>query len=684
MKRVAAFILSLFLMVVFSVNVYAKSMFISFDDSSLKHYVKYFTLIVNDEELSTDVPPVLLSNTPMVPVRAVFEKLGAELAWNGNTGTMVVKYRGHEIKFTSKSRIAYLDGRRILMKMPARLVNQRLVIPLSFFGDGLGLEAEWSDQKNTVSIRVSGNFEIESMGYSIDKGLFTAIIDLTGYENYYTFRLENPDRIVVDFPGVKGPGIQKVMDVNSGSVKTLRYAQFENRLRVVFDVVGQPDYRIEEKSGDILVHIWDDRNPGDKDDDSVDRGGYHRDPPVLEGMLDVMHNINGGKDEVSILLNNYKNYNIMRLSNPDRIVIDIPGARVSTINKAISSKDSLIESIRCAQFTQNIARVVLDVKGLPQYDVKEEKGLLRLFIEKPTYRNVEYKNNGDRVCLILKGAKLTEGASQLKNLYTGSYDPTGLKYTITFPSNLANLASGVIRINDSYIDTIEIKTDGATGKTSITFNAKDKFVYHTITREVVNDTAITILKPAAKNERLVVIDAGHGGAETGAVHGGIYEKDLNLDIAIRVNNLLKEKGVKTYMIREDDSYVGLYERSYIANCLNATLFLSIHNNALGNPDYAGTMTLYLPPAKGARGFTSMRFAEIIQQHLVSTLNSIDRKIIPRPELVVLKATNMHAALAEIGFMTNQNELNKLRTPEYRQKAAVALCNAVLQALEEDD
>ena len=133
------------------------------------------------------------------------------------------------------------------------------------------------------------------------------------------------------------------------------------------------------------------------------------------------------------------------------------------------------------------------------------------------------------------------------------------------------------------------------------------------------------------------------------------------------------------MTREDDSYVGLYERAYIANDMNATLFVSIHNNAYYSK-YKGTETLYYPSS--GSGFNSKRFAQIVQAELISALGTNNRGIVERPNLVVLKATKMPAVLAEIGFMTNEEELARLKTEEFRQKAAQALCDAILAALDE--
>jgi len=192
-----------------------------------------------------------------------------------------------------------------------------------------------------------------------------------------------------------------------------------------------------------------------------------------------------------------------------------------------------------------------------------------------------------------------------------------------------------------------------------------------------NDEGSSISRGNDKREPIVVIDPGHGGKEPGAVYGGIKEKDLNLDVAKRLNKLLKDEGIKTYMTRSDDSYVSLYSRSDFANKLGADLFISIHHNA-GKSSYSGTMTLYYP---GSGEFTSKDLASIVQRELTGKLGSKNLGLISRPNLAVLRTTNMPAVIAEIGYMTNKTELNKLKTSAYRQKSAEALKNAILKALD---
>lgn len=179
----------------------------------------------------------------------------------------------------------------------------------------------------------------------------------------------------------------------------------------------------------------------------------------------------------------------------------------------------------------------------------------------------------------------------------------------------------------------------------------------------------------------IVIDAGHGGNETGAIAYGVMEKNLNLDIAIRLERLLRNSGVKTYMTRWDDRDVGLYYRSGLANSVGADLFVSIHNNA-GMRATKGSMTLYHPANSLAPkgGFHTYEAARNIQQALLQQLGTINLGLIQRPYLAVLRTTHMPAVLVEVGYMTNSGELNKLLSASYRQSAAEAIKEGILKTL----
>ena len=292
-------------------------------------------------------------------------------------------------------------------------------------------------------------------------------------------------------------------------------------------------------------------------------------------------------------------------------------------------------------------------------------------------KNITYDNKGDRVYFLIKKAALTSGTKNLKPLYTDSLDETGRIYTVTFPARNADIGEGVLEINDDHMQSVEARKNGD-GTTSLIFTGQSENSYLIYTRDS-GDTAVTVIRPAADGQRPVVIDAGHGGTAKGGYYGNLYEKDLNLDIARRLESLLEKSGVKTYMMRSDDTNVDNYERAYIANMLGAKLFISIHNNSASSKSINGTMTLCYPSTK--KGFTGRDLAQIIQQELLAALKTDNRKVRYRPDLIVLRETNMPAALAEIGFMTNKKDRDNLLKESFRQSAAQALCRSVIKALD---
>lgn len=248
------------------------------------------------------------------------------------------------------------------------------------------------------------------------------------------------------------------------------------------------------------------------------------------------------------------------------------------------------------------------------------------------------------------------------------------RIVIDIPNACAPDSLQTIDVNSLLIKTIRYiqSDDNNSVRVVLDVNGQPKY-------NVKEETGKLVLELSSNFNRIVVIDPGHGGNDSGAVYGGVNEKDLNLAISLKLNELLKDKGVKVYLTRTEDKTVGLYERTDFANNLNASLFLSVHNNAYMTSS-RGTETLYYPNGVCINSVTGKTFAQTVQNNLVKALGTVDRGIIERPNLAVLRTSKMPAALAEVGFMTNSAELEKLKDPDFQQKAAQALCDAVISNL----
>jgi len=542
-------------------------------------------------------------------------------------------------------------------------------------------------------------------------GMDQIIIYLAKGQDFNSFTLDRSGyyTLAIDFPNTKWSGGTKKVPVSNGNITEIRYAQFDSTTaRVAVDIKNDAKYDIKKNNRYVFISIFKSSqkttpapaekpaveepagSSGNRNDDITDNSDLKGD---LDGRTELPSRGDGGRDSINITyrttsskdtvqidLSGYTSYDISRLTNPERIVIDFRGSYISAGEKTINVNSKFIKRIRYAQFSNTTTRVVIDLNGQYDYLHSDINGRFSIFVQEPTLKNLTYTRSGDRYFLSIKGVQLTGGKDSLDKYYTSRYNSSRTIFSIEFPSSKANLGSGTLKINDTYLDSIKVERITSTGNTRISFIAKEKLEYNIFGRPEANDTAVTILKPASKADKLVVIDPGHGGTEPGTTFGGTKEKDLNLDIAIRLNKLLEERGVNTYLIRDDDTFVGILERAYIANKLNASLFISIHNNS-GPGTASGTEVLCFSKSTSP-AFSSYRFAEILQSRLVSKLGTYNRGISLRPNLGVLRATTMPAALAEVAFMSNETELKKLQTASFRQKAAEAMCEAILQALRE--
>jgi len=206
----------------------------------------------------------------------------------------------------------------------------------------------------------------------------------------------------------------------------------------------------------------------------------------------------------------------------------------------------------------------------------------------------------------------------------------------------------------------------------------------------------------------IVLDPGHGGSDPGAqTPSGLSEKEITLDVALRLRDLLEEAQFKVRMTRETDENRSLRERALLANRERGDLFVSIHVNSLPMTDRRGVETFYLGPSDdphvnrlaGAENLDSgysladyrkllegvyvdvrqnesKQFANRVQQSLLASLRKIhpelkDRGVKSAP-FVVLVASEMPGILAEVAAISNAEEARNLADPGYRQAIAKAL------------
>lgn len=185
----------------------------------------------------------------------------------------------------------------------------------------------------------------------------------------------------------------------------------------------------------------------------------------------------------------------------------------------------------------------------------------------------------------------------------------------------------------------------------------------------------TVSPPTLPRGRiLVAIDPGHGGQDPGAIGiNGLQEKDVILPIALEVQRLLEQQGVGVLMTRSSDYFVSLEERARMANSDRASLFVSIHANAVNRSSVSGVETYYLSSGRS--------LAEAVQSSIIQTTNSRNRGV-KQARFYVLRNTSMPSILIEVGFVTGVEDAARLANPNYQSQMAAAISQGILSYIQQ--
>lgn len=171
----------------------------------------------------------------------------------------------------------------------------------------------------------------------------------------------------------------------------------------------------------------------------------------------------------------------------------------------------------------------------------------------------------------------------------------------------------------------------------------------------------------------IFIDPGHGGDNPGAIaKSGLTEASVNLDVSLRLGDILTGRGYQINYSRTTNVNVSLSERARLANSWGADYFVSIHCNSATNTSYNGTESFYYKA-----GTVAQRFAETVNTALVRQIELTDLGVKAR-NLAVLRLTVMPAILVELAFLSNPREAALLATDSFRQNCAIGISNGIIQ------
>ncbi|MBZ5725626.1 MAG: N-acetylmuramoyl-L-alanine amidase [Acidobacteriia bacterium] len=385
-----------------------------------------------------------------------------------------------------------------------------------------------------------------------------------------------------------------------------------------------------------------------------------------------------------------------RLHNPERVYFDIPGARPGFASRRSYTEildNRLVSRIRVAETAPGVTRVVLDLGASVEVTPSQLANPSRLIIE---LRNIAASTVPDAPALA-PPPSVPQAAVRREPLKLGPPAPLAPKPDIPrrAPAATATLP-----------DPPKVESP-APAAPPAGLEAVGRAARHTSNGES------SLVRTLGLKIARVVIDPGHGGHDQGTEgHRGLLEKDLVLDVALRVGKLIEDRmGAEVIYTRSDDTFVPLEGRTALANEKKADLFLSIHANSSAYPRIAGIETYYLniTGAKEALDVAArenavsqksvFELADLIQKiarhdkaeesrefagNIQTALYAFSARNVPGSRnrgvrtapFVVLIGANMPSVLAEVGFLSNPREETLLSKPDYRQKLAEALYRGI--------
>jgi N-acetylmuramoyl-L-alanine amidase len=402
----------------------------------------------------------------------------------------------------------------------------------------------------------------------------------------------------------------------------------------------------------------------------------------------------GDMTRIAVEVSSDFTFKAQHLSAPERLFFDIRGAKPEMVTKGvhvIPVGDALLMQIRVAETQPEVTRVVLDLAQAAAVTTSQLSNPNRLMIE-----------------LRAKERPLPPAAPSV----TGGKDLTIPVPMVAAPAvMLAAKPTAAPVVSLPALPGIAPSPEAPPSKVTAPLPAVRGEVGPAATAARLGDRSLT--RALGLKLGRVVLDAGHGGNDVGT-HGpsGYVEKDLTLDVSQRLGALLEERlGSEVVYTRSDDSYVGLEERTRIANERQADVFLSVHANSSPYRSAAGpeTYILNFTTSKTAlelaarENATSQRsiheLHELVEKialkdkieestqlalKLQSSLSAISTRSndaaknrgVKKAPFVVLIGAAMPSVLAEIGFLTNATDEALLRKPEHRQKIAEALYKGI--------
>lgn len=669
---------------------------VSMNGSTVK--VREVPVMMDGQSFKSEVPSFVYIDRTLVPVRFIAESLGAKVDWDQKTKTATVVQNNNTIKLTIDSTKAIINNetRTLDKNSTPKLVtfsnkDSRTMVPVRAISEVFGYEVGWN-QENKIPYISTNTSEEDVIDFnpgvnppvssdvaaisdiSIQKGstpLQKIVIKSDEKIEHETLFLPDSNKLIIDIKNSKlnlkdtgsGSGNIQANDAHFSKVEYSQYSTNPYITRIVVTMNGKANYEIVSSSDGKTNVLSFAKKVNGISLDTID-----------------------GKDAL-VIDGTGTSYNVLKLKNPDRIVVDLMDATLGgKLHEDYNYELGFIKGVRTSQFLgdnnysslDRIVRVVLDVKdGITDPNIKVDtiNNKLIIYPERSFWENISYASQGMDKILTINNLGKTK--------YDVDYDLNNKLMEITIPTEDVELEKGFVTIKDGMVEDIEVVKDE--DETRVLVRLRSNLEFNVLSDR--KDTKVQILLKRDPNSintnKTIVIDAGHGGSDPGAMSvNGTKEKDINLKIAKKLESQLNALGYNVLMTRTGDQKPSVYDRANFANVANADLFVSVHSNSHNNRDIKGLQVLYCPLFDSkVKTVDQYPFAESVLKAVLESTGAIDKGIIKRKDLPVVRETKMPAVLVEVGFLSNAEEENLITSDNYQNKIVEGIIKGIQNYIE---
>ena len=596
--------------------------------------IPYFSL--NGKLVTSDTyPGYYFDNTALFDAKEYFQNSGmAVFTYREGSGLIVLKNSACTVRLVVDSPIAYINEKGYLLDTVPRLITPQgsstpgVYVPARFVAEALGYTVYYHKANDTL--RITGDVPVLSPDSSQQPDTPSTsghIVTDTASYGSVLFSYDTHEQILAHY-SEQGYRVPKALSAYSCVNSDALYIKG----------VTENDIHITDKADVIEITIRDHRYP------NTGRLSYNPDATYLN------YCYISSTDTVKLLVFKSKDLHYYSYSAPDGCVIhftDTDGLFQDRLSFVVYDSEQETESDSTNIFGKDESS-----EELPEAIFTREHFVIRL-PEGVTSRDIkdfdDYPNK--RFTVSVPGNHIEFLSEQ------DTYNPVRTLNDIRFSHRVT--------------DNTTVITFSTTKIQGYSLTIADGFL------------AVRIADPKEIYDKIIVLDAGHGGIDPGTLRGTVYEKNVNYNVInVYAPEYFKDSDIKVYHTRTTDTKIALQNRADFAASVGADLFISFHVNAHSNSAVNGTSVYYSASNNKASssGLKSSVLAQAVTDCLSKAWGTKNRGILT-DKFVVIHNNTVPAVLVECGFITNNNDFEKIKDTTYQKKAAKALFDAVTEIFE---